>query len=189
MHRYAKMPKLLDAENFAKERHSGMLRKDGVTTYHEHLTGVVARLKNLGVTDNDVLCAAWLHDIIEDTHTSFDDIDQRFGSRVAVLVLSLSKDSGLSKGRQEEQYVKQLRESSLDAKLIKLCDISANLKDVKDSSLSKTKKAKTIRKILHYLNAIKPDLVKNKASTPAITSLIDGINAVIVSFGHRPLSL
>jgi len=183
------MTKLLDSENFAKERHSSMLRKDGVTTHYEHLTGVVTRLKNLGVSDEDVLCAALLHDIIEDTNTSFHDIYQRFGSRVAVLVLSLSKDKRLPKGQQEEQYVKQLRESSFEAKLIKLCDISANLKDIKGSSLSKTKKTKTTRKILHYLNAIKPDLVKNKASTPAISSLIDGINAVAVSFGHRPVSL
>ena len=183
------MTKLLDSENFAKERHSSMLRKDGVTTHYEHLTGVVTRLKNLGVSDEDVLCAALLHDIIEDTNTSFHDIYQRFGSRVAVLVLSLSKDKRLPKGQQEEQYVKQLRESSFEAKLIKLCDISANLKDIKGSSLSKTKKTKTIRKILHYLDVIKPDLVKNKASTPAITSLIDGINAVAVSFGHRPVSL
>ncbi|TLX88924.1 MAG: HD domain-containing protein [Thaumarchaeota archaeon] len=183
------MTKLLDSENFAKERHSSMLRKDGVTTHYEHLTGVVTRLKNLGVSDEDVLCAAWLHDIIEYTNTSFHDIDKRFGSRVAVLVLSLSKDRTLPKGQQEEQYVKQLRESSFGAKLIKLCDISANLKDIKGSSLSKTKKTKTIRKILHYLDVIKPDLVKNKASTPAITSLIDGINAVAVSFGHRPVSL
>ena len=183
------MTKLLDSENFAKERHSTTTRKDGVTPYHEHLSGVVARLKNLGVTDEDVLCAAWLHDIIEDTNTTFDDIDKRFGSKVSVLVLSLSKDKRLPKGQQEEQYVKQLRESSFEAKLIKLCDISANLKDIKGSSLSKTKKTKTTRKILHYLNAIKPDLVKNKASTPAISSLIDGINAVAVSFGHRPVSL
>jgi len=183
------MSKLLDAQNLAKKRHSGMLKKDGITTHYEHLMGVVTRLKNLGVTDEDVLSAAWLHDIIEDTNTSFDDIDQRFGSRVSVLVLSLSKDKRLSKGRQEEQYMKQLRESSFEAKLIKLCDISANLKDIKDSKLSKTKKAKTIRKISHYLNAIKPDLVKNKASFPSITSLIDGINTVMVSFGQRPVSL
>ena len=181
------MPKLQDAENFAKERHSGMLKKDGVTTHYDHLTGVVTRLKNLGVTDEDVLCAAWLHDIIEDTKTSFDEIDKRFGSRVAVLVLSLSKDKKLPKGRQEEQYVKQLRESSFEAKIIKLCDISANLKDIKGSTLSKTKKAKTIRKILHYFKAIKPDLAENKTIT--ITSLIDGINAVALSSGHKPISL
>ncbi|TLY07089.1 MAG: bifunctional (p)ppGpp synthetase/guanosine-3',5'-bis(diphosphate) 3'-pyrophosphohydrolase, partial [Thaumarchaeota archaeon] len=121
------MSKFQSAENFAKERHSAITRKDGVTPYHEHLSGVVARLKNLGVTDEDVLCAAWLHDIIEDTNTTFDDIDKRFGSKVSVLVLALSKDKTLSKSRQEEQYVRQLREASFDAKLIKLCDISANL--------------------------------------------------------------
>ena len=186
MYRSSKMTKLLDAENFAKERHSGMLKKDGVTTHYEHLTGVVTRIKNLGVTDEDVLCAAWLHDIIEDTETRFDEIDKRFGSRIAVLVLSLSKDKQLPKRLQEEQYIKQLRESSFDAKLIKLCDISANLKSIKSSTLSKTKKAKTIRKILYYLNAIKPDLVKNK--TFGITSLIDGINVVALSSGHKPIT-
>src|SRR2546426_12284414 len=125
------MTKLLDSENFAKERNSSVLRKDGDTTHYEHLTGVVTRLKNLGVTDEDVLCAAWLHDIIEDTNTTFDDIDKRFGSKVSVLVLALSKDKTLPKSRQEEQHVRQLREASFEAKLIKLCDISANLKDIK----------------------------------------------------------
>jgi len=128
------------AENFAKERHVGMMRKDGVTSFYDHLSGVVARLKNLGVTDEDVLAAAWLHDTLEDTKTIFVELNSRFGSKVAVLVLSLSKDRSLPKASQEEQYVKQLKEASLEAKLIKLCDISANLKDIKNASLSKTKK-------------------------------------------------
>ncbi len=82
----------------------------------EHLASVVARLKNLGISDEEVLSAAWLHDTINDTQTSFDEIDQRFGSRVAVIVLSISKDKSLSRSVQEEQYVKQLRESPLEAK-------------------------------------------------------------------------
>lgn len=163
-----------------------MIRKDGVTSFYDHLSGVVARLKNLGITDESVLAAAWLHDTLEDTKTSFVELDSRFGSKVAVLVLSLSKDKSLPKARQEEQYVKQLKDSSLEAKLIKLCDISANLKDIKNAPLSKTKKVKTIRKILYYLSAIKPDLVKNKASVPGIQSLADGINDLVVSFGQKP---
>lgn len=181
------MDKLQAAENFAKERHAGMTRKDGVTPFFDHLSGVVARMKNLGVTDEDILCAAWLHDILEDTKTSFSELDSRFGSKIAVLVLSLSKDKSLPKARQEEQYVKQLKEASRDAKLIKLCDISANLRDIKNSSLSKTKKVKTVRKILHYLNTIKPDLVKNKALVPGIQNLIDGINDLIALFGQKPI--
>ena len=183
------MNNLQAAENFAKERHAGMMRKDGVTPFYDHLSGVVTRLKNLGVTDEDVLAAAWLHDTFEDTKTSFAELDSRFGSKVAVLVLSLSKDRSLPKARQEEQYVKQLKEASLEAKLIKLCDISANLKDIKNAPLSETKKVKTIRKILCYLNAIKPDLVKNKASVPGIQSLTEGINDLVVSFGQKPITV
>jgi len=166
-----------------------MTRKDATTTYFEHLSGVVTRLKNLGITDEDVMCAAWLHDTIEDTKTTFDEIEQRFGDKVAVLVLSLSKDRSLSKAKQEEQYVKQLKEASFNAKLIKLCDISANLKDIKNSTLSKTKKVKTVRKIVRYLNAIKPRLVNNKDQIPGITSLINGINEVVVSHGQRPIKV
>jgi (p)ppGpp synthase/HD superfamily hydrolase len=147
----------------------------------------VARLKNLGVTDEEILAAAWLHDTLEDTKTSFTELDSRFGSKIAVVVLSLSKDMSLPKALQEEQYVKQLREASLEAKLIKLCDISDNLRGIKNSSLSKAKKVKTMRKILHYLNVIKPDLVKNKALVPGIQGLTDGINDLVTLFGQKPI--
>ena len=183
------MSKLESAEQFAKQKHAGMIRKDGKTTYFEHLKGVVDRLKNLGITDEDVLAAAWLHDTIEDTNTTFGEIDQRFGSKAAVLVLALSKDKSLPKTKKEEQYVKQLKEASWDAKLIKLCDISANLKDIKNAPLSKTKKIKTVRKILHYLNTIKPEILQKKDRVPGITNLIDGINEIVASWGQKPIKL
>ena len=180
------MSKLQSAENFAKERHSTIIRKDG-TSYYEHLAGVVARLKNLGITDEEVLTSAWLHDIIDDTETSFDELDQRFGSRVAVMVLSISKDKNLPRSKQEEQYVKQLKESTFDAKLIKLCDISACLRDLKNTPVSKTKRMKEVKKKLFYLNVIKSDLIKHKSKVPGISSLINGINEMISSYGLRPV--
>jgi (p)ppGpp synthase/HD superfamily hydrolase len=61
----------------------------------------VARLKNIGITDEDVLSAGWLHDIIGNTETLFDEVDQRFGSKVAVLVLAVSKDRSLPRSIQE----------------------------------------------------------------------------------------
>ena len=180
------MSKLQSAENFAKERHSAIIRKDGITHY-EHLAGVVARLKNLGVTDEDVLASAWLHDIIDDTETSFDELDQRFGSKVAVMVLSISKDRNLPRTKQEEQYVKQLKESTLDVKLIKLCDISASLRDLRSATVSKTKRVKEVKKNVFYLNVIKSDLIKNKSKVPGISSLINGINEMILVYGLRPI--
>lgn len=181
------MSRLQSAENFAKERHLGKTWMDGVSSYHEHLSAVVARLKNLGITDEDTISAAWLHDVIDNTQTSFDEIDQRFGSKVAVLVLSISKDKSLPRSRQEEQYVRQLRDAPLDAKLIKLCDISANLRDLKSAPFSKTRKTKEMKKSLYYLNVIKSDLVKNKTHVPGITSIINGINDAISSHGLRPV--
>lgn len=181
------MSKIQLAENFAKERHSGMTGKDGITPHYEHLAAVTSRLKNLGIGDDDVISASWLHDIIDYTQTSFDELDQRFGSKVAVLVLAISKDKSLPRAKQEEQYVKQLKHASLEAKIIKLCDISASLRDLKNAQFSKTKKIKEIKKMLFYLNVIKPDLIKNKTQVPGIISLINGINEMIVSYGQRPI--
>jgi (p)ppGpp synthase/HD superfamily hydrolase len=180
------LSKLQSAENFAKERHSVGIRKEGSVPY-EHLAGVVARLKNLGVTDEEVLASAWLHDIIDNTETSFDELDQRFGSKVAVMVLSISKDKKIPRTKQEEQYVKQLKESTFEAKLIKLCDISACLRDLKDAPVSKTKRIKEVKKKLFYLNVIKSDLIKDKSKVPGIGRLINGINEMILAYGLRPI--
>ena len=118
----------------------------GIAPYYEHLRVVVGRLKNLGISDEDAISSAWLHDIIDFTETSFDELCQRFGSKVAVLVLSVSRDKSLPKAKQEEQYVRQLKEAPFEAKIIKLCDISASLRDLKNSSFSKTKKTKEVKR-------------------------------------------
>lgn len=182
------MHKVQSAENFAKKLN---FHPDNEATEQrfEHLKGVVARLKNLGVTDEDVLSAAWLHKTIEESTASFEDLDMRFGSRVAVLILSLSKDKNLPNHRQEEQYIRQLKESSFETILIKLCDISANLRELKDKPFSKTKKIKQVKKNLFYLNVIKNSLIKNKSHVPGILGLITGINDVIVKYGLKPIIL
>jgi (p)ppGpp synthase/HD superfamily hydrolase len=185
------MTLLENAELFAKSKHAGKLKKSGIT-YSNHLENVVSRLKSLGVIDEEVLCVGWLQDILEDTDTSFDELFEKFGRRIAVLTLSLTKtkfvidtddDSTLSltkkrtipeKQRQKEYAVK-IRESEIDAKLIKLCDISANLGDLKKQAISKTKKRKILKKFRYYLLIIEKDLVKNTEYPKAIT-LLETIN-------------
>ena len=181
------MTLLENAELFAKSKHAGKLKKSGMT-YSNHLENVVSRLKSLGIIDEEVLCAGWLHDILEDTDTSFDELFEKFGRRIAVLTLSLTKtkfvidtddDSTLSltkkraipeKQRQKEYAVK-IKESEIDAKLIKLCDISANLGDLKKQIISKTKKRKILKKFRYYLLIIEKDLVENTEYPKAITLL------------------
>ena len=144
--------------------------------------------RSLGVIDEELLCAGWLHDTIEDTDTSFDDLYERFGSKVVVLVTSLTKDMSLTRKKREQIYVKQLKEASFDAKLIKLCDISANLSDLKNYDASKSKKLRQVRKIRHYLTVIKNDLLEN-TDYPKITTLLESINQSLKQFGLRTISL
>src|SRR5579863_3531924 len=133
------------AELFSKEKYVNTSRKDDVL-YLDHLRGMVNRLKNIGISDQEVLAAAWLYNIIEKTNTTFDEIDKKFGSRVAVLVLALSKDKNMTKDQIEKQYTKQIKEASIEAKIIELCHISTNLKDLKNTQLSKTRRSKQVKK-------------------------------------------
>jgi len=122
------------AKAFAKKRHHDQLKNDGSTSLYKHLESVVNRLKQIGVTDQDTLSAAWLHDILESTNTTLEDIDKTFGKKVAMLVLSLTKDDSLPKKARRKQYLLQLKNSSSNAKLIKICDIASNLVQVHNST-------------------------------------------------------
>ena len=165
---------LENAELFAKSKHAGKLKKSG-TTYSNHLENVVSRLKSLGVIDEEVLCAGWLQDILEDTDTSFDELFEKFGRRIAVLTLSLTKKRAIPEKQRQKEYAVKIKESEIDAKLIKLCDISANLGDLKKQIISKTKKRKILKKFRYYLLIIEKDLIKNTEYPKAIT-LLEAIN-------------
>ena len=185
------MTLLENAELFAKLKHAGKLKKSG-TTYSIHLENVVNRLKSLGVIDEEILCTGWLQDILEETDTSFDELFEKFGRRIAVLTLSLTKtkfvidtddDSTLSltkkraipeKQRQKEYAVK-IKESDTNAKLIKLCDISANLGDLKKQKISKTKKRRILKKFRYYISIIEKDLTRDTKYPNAII-LLETIN-------------
>ena len=185
------MTLLKNAELFAKSKHAGKLKKSGIT-YSKHLEEVVNRLKSLGVIDEEVLCTGWLHDILEDTDTSFDELFEKFGRRVAVLTLSLTKTKfvidtndnstftltkkkTLSKKQREKNYGIKLKESEVDAKIIKLCDISANLGNLKNQVISKTKKRKVLRELRYYLSIIQKDIMEDSKYQNA-TILLETIN-------------
>jgi len=193
------MTLLENAELFAKLKHAGKLKKSG-TTYSNHLENVVSRLKSLGVIDEEVLCAAWLQDILEDTETKFDELFEKFGRRIAVLTLSLTKtkfvidtddDSTLSltkkraipEKQRKKEYAVKIKESDTDAKLIKLCDISANLSDLKNYKASKSKIMRQIRQNRYHLILIKNDLIDNP--NPKIQILLNNTNEILQKYGQR----
>jgi len=177
---------IIQAKKFAFEKHKNQKIRSGIFPYSYHLEGVVSRLKNLGISEKNILCAAWLHDIIEKTDVNFDQLNEIFGREVAVIVLSLTKDNNLLKKDKEAQYVNQLKSATLSAKIIKLCDISANLKDIVDSPISPSQKSKQIKKLIHYLRAIKNEIIENKSAYPKIQEIFDGVNVICIKFKQKP---
>jgi guanosine-3',5'-bis(diphosphate) 3'-pyrophosphohydrolase len=82
-----------------------------------------------GVKDPEVLCAAALHDTIEDTTADYDDLAKEFSPRVAGWVGELSKDKRLPEEIREKAYFAGLARASIEVKLCKMGDTYDNLKD------------------------------------------------------------
>lgn len=115
---------------FAAERHRHHVRKDGKTPYVSHVFRVALTLRDLfGCDDQPALCAAILHDTIEDTPTDFDDIEERFGEDIALMVAALTKNMLLREDDRERDYDARLARADWRARLIKLADAYDNLTD------------------------------------------------------------
>ena len=153
------MSNVTNARNFAKKKHAGQLRKNGKTTTFSHLKDVVKNLKKMKVTNKDIICAAWLHDTIEDTDTDFDSIKDRFGKNIADIVVSVTKDNRLPKKQREMKYGKDLKDSSTKAKLVKIADILANVNDAPNAGRNtKWEKQQFVKKSKYwsYVSGVKP---------------------------------
>lgn len=126
------MNKLLDAVNFAAIKHESQRRKNSAATpYINHPIEVAEYLNRVGgMTDQDVLIAAILHDTIEDTDTKPQEIEDRFGKRVLSLVLECTDDKSLEKAERKRLQIVNAPKKSDDAKQIKISDKTCNLKSM-----------------------------------------------------------
>ena len=124
--------KLLEAASFAAQRHTGHHRKGSNSEpYINHPLEVANLLANVGdVDDIDVLIAAILHDTVEDVGVTKEDLVERFGDRVACLVLEVTDDKSLPKAERKRLQVEHAPHLSFGAKLIKLGDKISNITDV-----------------------------------------------------------
>ena len=113
---------LLFATDFAAKKHSAQRRKGGDQPYIEHPIGVARVLSDVGVDDVEVLCAALLHDTIEDTDTTWAELSEHFPSRVVEIVREVTDDKSLSKGQRKRNQVEHAKSASKGARLVKLSD-------------------------------------------------------------------
>lgn len=125
------MKEVIDAILFAATCHAGQFRKDGVTPYINHPIEVMHLLTFTGnINDEEILIAAVLHDVIEDTDTSAEEIAERFGQNVANIVLELTDDISLSKEERKQQQLLTCKGLSPAAKLIRISDKICNVYDI-----------------------------------------------------------
>jgi guanosine-3',5'-bis(diphosphate) 3'-pyrophosphohydrolase len=78
--------------------------------------------------DAELVAAGWLHDTIEDSETTHDELAQRFGSRVAGLVDECTDDMSLPKSERRQRQVTDAAKKSPSAKLIKIADKISNIR-------------------------------------------------------------
>lgn len=133
------MDVLLDALHFAAARHTGYYRKgpmpDGTRIpYINHPIAVARQLAVVaGVTDVHVLCAAVLHDTVEDTSTTPEEIEARFGERIAGLVAEVTDDKGLTSADRKLTQEREARMKSPRGKLLRIADKTCNVRDITDT--------------------------------------------------------
>ena len=126
---------VLEAIRFAAEKHSDQRRKDSNSSpYINHPIQVAEMLWTIGeVRDDTLLVASILHDTVEDTSTSPEEIRTRFGQAVIELVLEVTDDKSLPKEVRKQRQIETAPHKSHNAKLLKLADKICNVRDLIDS--------------------------------------------------------
>lgn len=117
---------------FAADKHRNQRRKDAeASPYINHPIALANVLANEGgVEDVTVLCAAVLHDTIEDTETTSEELQAIFGPKVASVVMEVTDDKSLEKSLRKQRQVEHAPHISKEAKLVKLADKISNLRDI-----------------------------------------------------------
>jgi guanosine-3',5'-bis(diphosphate) 3'-pyrophosphohydrolase len=123
---------LLKALAFAAHKHRDQRRKDAAASpYINHPIALANVLvKEGGVSDIDVLCAALLHDTVEDTATTRKELKRVFGPAIARIVAEVTDNKKLPKATRKSLQVKHAASISREAKLVKLADKICNVRDV-----------------------------------------------------------
>ena len=127
--------KFMRALSFAASKHRNQRRKDSAQTpYINHPIALVnILLLEANITDEVVLIAALLHDTVEDTDTTLEEIEQHFGQIVRDIVAEVTDDKSLPKAVRKQHQIDHAPHLSDRAKLVKLADKISNIRDTATS--------------------------------------------------------
>jgi hypothetical protein len=156
------LPLLLKAVAFAAKKHENQFREGGdCPPYIIHPIGVARSLwQEAGVRDTVTLLAALLHDTLEDTDASPEEIETQFGSKVLSIVKELTDDPILSGAEKKQKQIEHAPFFSSEAKLVKLADRLYNVRDLKNLTVSEGNKRYLgwALKLLEVLKGTSPNM-------------------------------
>ena len=126
---------LFQALSFAARKHRDQRRKDDHGSPYINHPIALARVlcEEAGVSDTRILCAALLHDTVEDTDTSPEELEAEFGPEIRRVVMEVTDDKRLPKAERKRLQIAHASGVSYAAKLVKLADKICNLRDVVDA--------------------------------------------------------
>ena len=141
---------VLKALHFAAQKHRDQRRKDPeASPYVNHVIDVAETLARVGgVDDSAMLQAAILHDTIEDTDTTAEELGRVFGAEVRNLVEEVTDDKSLRKEVRKRLQIEYAPQLSRQAKQIKLADKICNIRDV----IHRTPEGWSLERRLEYLD-------------------------------------
>ena len=158
------MKLLLDAAFFAAERHRRQKRKGYAgDPYVNHLLETASILADIGESDEELLAAAVLHDVVEDTETTFEDIEEAFGRRVRDIVEEVTDDVTLSSDERKAKEIEAALRGSREAQTIKVADKISNLRAL----VTTPPVGWSVERCLHYCHFAR-NLVANCVLAPKV---------------------
>ncbi|MCA1012492.1 HD domain-containing protein [Halobacillus halophilus] len=117
------------ASRFAAEAHRGQKRKNSNTDYFVHPERVADSLLKAGFRQ-EIVCAGYLHDVVEDTSYTLQDIEKEFGLDVKALVEAHTEDKSKSWQERKSHTIQSVREGSLELKALIVADKLDNLQSL-----------------------------------------------------------
>lgn len=114
------------AKAFATKAHHGQVRKNSDVPYITHPIRVSERLQKSGFSEA-LICAGYLHDVVEDTPIEIEDIEKEFGEEVANLVASHTEDKSKSWQERKQHTIDTIKHAKIELKYLIIADKLDNL--------------------------------------------------------------
>ena len=156
---------------FARERHKGQLRSDGqeYITHPIRVSELVSKYKP-SQNANIIKAGALLHDVLEDTYTSYRELQDRFGEVVASLVMEVTSSTFMPKLVGKQIYLAhKMQYMSSYALIIKLADRLDNISDL--NGLKEEKIRKTFFDTIYMINFIETKRILTDAQTELVAAI------------------